>query len=336
MVRKGLIILLLFMVQPGHGMKLKKVVNFDVKWRFQIGDARDYAAPHFDDAKWEQIEIGNEWEKQGFPGYDGIAWYRIRFVIPSSEDGKNLYIKLGLIDDADQTFLNGQLIGELGSFPPHPKTAYNIRRLYPVPPLVPKIGKENVLAIRVCDFRGAGGLVDDKVGLYRRVDLISLAIDLAGKWKFHTGDDLHWLFPEFDDDDWKEIKVPAYWEVQGFANYDGMAWYRKKVRINSRLAKEKLVLMLGKINDIDEVYFNGVMIGRTGVMPTANNKGDWSEKKNIIRAYHLPPDLIQQDAVNHIAVRVFDAGKNGGIYEEYVGIARHQDFQVYQKTFDND
>ena len=67
---------------------------------------------------------------------------------------------------------------------------------------------------------------------------------------------------EMDDDNyWKEIFVPAYWEVQGYKNYDGFAWYRKSFVLPEKYSGIKLVLMLGMIDDIDQTYINGTLIG---------------------------------------------------------------------------
>ena len=47
-------------------------------------------------------------------------------------------------------------IGATGAFPPAEKTAYNEPRLYPIPQELLK--EENILAVRVADFGGNGGI----------------------------------------------------------------------------------------------------------------------------------------------------------------------------------
>ncbi len=57
-------------------------------------------------------------------------------MIPSSlkmGTGKGLKMYLGKIDDADQTYLNGKLIGETGSFPPNYVTQWEKQRIYIIP-----------------------------------------------------------------------------------------------------------------------------------------------------------------------------------------------------------
>ncbi|MFM7486923.1 MAG: hypothetical protein ACKO13_08375, partial [Cytophagales bacterium] len=95
----------------------------------------------------------------------------------------------------------------------------------------------------------------------------SQAIDLEGNWKFHIGDKSAWSDPLFDDDSWETIQVPSPWEDEGFNGYDGFAWYRKKFD-GSKLSKENTYyLNMGYIDDCDEVFINGQLIGVSGTMP---------------------------------------------------------------------
>ena len=78
-------------------------------------------------------------------------------------------------------------------------------------------------------------------------------VNLAGDWHFTLGDNKKFAKPEFDDTDWEEIYVPSEWQREGFRNYHGYAWYRKKVTIEVE-SKDALYLELGKIDDVDEVF----------------------------------------------------------------------------------
>ncbi|MBD3274200.1 MAG: glycoside hydrolase, partial [Candidatus Marinimicrobia bacterium] len=248
-------------------MDLKQELDLEGEWRFEIGDDLSYALPDFNHSDWETIQVPNAWENEGFPGYDGFAWYRKSFELNSSIDNRHLYLKLGRIDDTDAVYLNGVLIGQNGSFPPEYRGAWNVKRIYKIPPEVIRHHRENIIAIRVYDGHEAGGITHGNVGLYSRVDVINMAIDLSGNWYFHPGDNSEWSDPNIDLADWKQINVPAKWERQGYPDLDHFAWYRKSVTISRKLAQEKLILLLGKINDLDQVFFNGELIGETGEMP---------------------------------------------------------------------
>jgi len=313
-------------------MDLEKVIDLKGEWRFEIGDNQDFARPNFNDSKWEKMKVPSRWEDQGFPGYDGYAWYRISFKAPQKMQTHHLYLKLGRIDDVDRVYLNGVFVGGRGVLPPNYRTAYNIKRCYPIPEGIIKPGRKNVLAVKVYDKHGAGGIYKGDVGIYSRKNYVDLSIDLSGKWKFSSVDFSKNSSPVLNTKKWKNILVPARWEDEGYPDLDGFAWYRKTVVIKSSLADSKLILMLGKINDIDEVYFNGTLIGSTGNLNVKDIKKKNTEQGYYKRgrAYFIPPNIIKANKENIIAVRIYDLGNKGGIYEGDVGIVTREEFLKYQ------
>ena len=125
------------------------------KWKFQTGDNAEFAQPGFDDSKWKTIPVGVGWEAAGYDSYDGIAWYRAKVVIPSSFRSKNsvsnaLKIALGKIDDFDETYVNGKLVGRLND--------WQTERMYLIPSDVIRWDQENTIAVRVDDQGGIGGM----------------------------------------------------------------------------------------------------------------------------------------------------------------------------------
>ena len=68
-------------------------------------------------------------------------------------------------------------------------------------------------------------------------------ISLSGTWKFSIGDDIRWASPSWDDSDWDQLNAPEQWERQGYDDYNGYAWYRKKVRIGELPANRPLYLL---------------------------------------------------------------------------------------------
>ncbi len=138
------------------------------KWKFETGDDASWAAPGFNDSGWKDITPGSVWERQGYAGYDGYAWYRVTFTIPSkfrkdAETYGGLSLLLGKIDDVDFTYFNGKLIGQMGELPPNYITKYNENRNYTIAAEQVLWDKPNTLAVRVFDLTGDGGIYSDPI-----------------------------------------------------------------------------------------------------------------------------------------------------------------------------
>ncbi|VAX16209.1 alpha-galactosidase, partial [hydrothermal vent metagenome] len=162
-------------------------------------------------------------------------------------------------------------------------------------------------------------------------------LELNDGWKFNAGDNLDYAKPNFDDTYWKNIDVNKRWEDQGYKKLDGFAWYRIKVIIPSSLKnnselKDSLIFNFGKINDFDQFFFNGELIGenahnvKQGTKVTDSYKNLGNSKWYADRRYSLPSDdkLIKWDGENVIAIRVFDLGASGGLYSGDVNITMPQ------------
>ena len=323
------IIFFCLLIQNISAQDWERLVNLKGYWKFSIGDDSNWAKPSYNDNQWEEIRVPAYWEDEGFYGYNGYAWYRKHFDLPEDVKGSIVYLDLGAIDDIDQTYLNGKLVGFSGSFPPNYQTAYNANRHYPVPVGYLK-RDDNVIAVRVFDAELGGGIASGKIGLYYVPSELAADVSLEGLWKFKTGDNKEWKQVSVDDKDWTKIFVPAYWETQGYKDYDGFAWYRKTFKAPADLANKKLVLMMGKIDDLDEVYVNGQLVGSTGVIhddPSRNTHNN--NEYDQFRGYFLPGGLIKTNEDNTIAVRVFDGYINGGIYQGPIGIISQEKYTKF-------
>lgn len=136
----------------------KSSLKLPDQWKFSAGDSASWNEVNYDDGSWNEIRIPGQWEKQGYRELDGVAWYRVTFSLPAGWSRGPVKFYFGAIDDCDQTFLNGTLIGETGSFPPEFKSGWTSFRVYELPEHVINWEGENILAARVYDGGGAGGV----------------------------------------------------------------------------------------------------------------------------------------------------------------------------------
>jgi len=315
------------------GQKFKTLLDLKGKWKLEVGDDPRWADPAFPDMDWVLVSVPAMWETQGFPGYDGYGWYRKTFTAPADWANKRLYLDLGKVDDVDEVYLNGQFIGFNGSFPPEYETAYGNPRHYPIPPGILRPGAENLLAVRVYDSEMGGGIVHGPLQIVEDVFPLLTDQSLEGKWKFMKGDNPDWSAPEFNDRGWQTVRVPAFWETQGYRNYDGYGWYRLKFRASDALQNEHLILFLGKIDDFDEVYLNGQRIGRTGRFESSGDVNGADDAYQWWRAYTIPNGLLKFGADNTIAVRVYDKYMHGGIYEGPVGLVNRERYMKWESKY---
>ena len=161
--------------------------------KFSKGDNNAWIDKNFNDASWQNIKANEYWERQGI-SYDGYAWYRFHMTIPSSLKKQSalkdsLVINLAHIDDCDETYLNGKLIGKTGRFPQDPggyNTAYYRERRYHVAisQVDIKWDQDNVLAVRVYDGGGDGGINEGTPYLSMLDYIDKVALDKSGDFSF--------------------------------------------------------------------------------------------------------------------------------------------------------
>ena len=135
-------------------------------------------------------------------------------------------------------------------------------------------------------------------------------IVLDGVHKISPGDDPAWALPEYNDSRWQSVIVPGSWQSQGFRPVKGKGWYRIHFTAPASL-KEQPAILLGRIGDVDEVFFNGIRIGGEGIIGER-----YVEATKIERLFSVPAELIRYNADNVISVRVMNTYLNGGIFDK--------------------
>lgn len=120
--------------------------------------------------------------------------------------------------------------------------------------------------------------------------------ELRGLWRFHTGDDMRWADPGFDDSSWKLLRSNEDWSQQGYADYGGFAWYRFTVIVADGTAP--LGLYLPPLSTCYQVFADGRLINQFGRLPP--HQRVYTKAPRLIA---LPPARQGQPVV--IAIRVW-------------------------------
>lgn len=115
-----------------------------------------WAQPGFDDSNWDKIILPKK-VQEIWRNINGIFWFRKEIEVPAEWEGKELTLSLGPVDDYDETYWDGQMVG-FGR-------QWNKNREYTVPGRLVKKGRA-VITIRCTDDHGDGGLYGDPRLLY--------------------------------------------------------------------------------------------------------------------------------------------------------------------------
>lgn len=114
------------------------------------------------------------------------------------------------------------------------------------------------------------------------------------------GLDEMWYADDYDDSDWEECTLPAFWEDFGYEDHDGSFWFRRTFDLDAIQLEQDFLLHLNQIDDYDITWVNGQKIGE-------------SFGNGNFRNYTIPKEILRTRG-NTLTIRVFDVGGKGGIY----------------------
>jgi sialate O-acetylesterase len=137
-------------------------------------ETQTWASPDLNTSQWKAMKTPGDWEWGGLPTLDGVVWFRREVIIPETNPLKNMTLHIGSVEDDDSTYVNGELIGTTKGKRP---------RAYVLPNGLLKPGR-NVIAIRITDNGGAGGLAGQPEQLRLSGDNVDLP--LAGSWQYRV------------------------------------------------------------------------------------------------------------------------------------------------------
>jgi len=143
-----------------------KIILEDAK--FNAGNDISWHEKDFEDKNWKTIRTDKIWEDQGFKDLNGFAWYRIHFKLDPQWKKVQLSLDslcfyLSKIDDVAEIFLNGKKIAKFGNYPTDNEgyiSEWNTEHqvILNLNDDILNWNVENVLAIKVFDGDGAGGI----------------------------------------------------------------------------------------------------------------------------------------------------------------------------------
>jgi hypothetical protein len=132
-------------------------------------------------------------------------------------------------------------------------------------------------------------------------------------WKFRfdpreNGREKGWQRADYDDSSWENIRVDSCWEQQtpgrNWKNehgkdYDGIAWYRTRFRLQAEDSGKKIELLFGAVDEACEIYMNGEKVHARAYDKRRSGKRPFtpgpprSRTTSCLTAPWLHPDVSQ-------------------------------------------
>lgn len=109
--------------------------------------------------------------------------------------------------------------------------------------------------------------------------------------------------PDMDTSGWKPVKM-GFWEHQGFADYNGAAWYQIKFVMPPKMDCNAVEIAFEAVDEAAWVWLNGKYLGAHDVGPEG-----WREPF----AVDCTSEVLWGKE-NVLTIRVYDAAFAGGIY----------------------
>ena len=155
---------------------IRKIENLQGKLEMSAPVIHSWKDLAFDETKWPLITVPGIWEMQSLNNFDGVVWFRKALNISEEIEGQESLLELAMINDLDDTYVNGVRVGGM-SF------KHKEKRRYTIPPGTLRKGK-NVIAVRVMDMGGSGGIYGDSADV--KLSFSKGSVSLAGQWAFQV------------------------------------------------------------------------------------------------------------------------------------------------------
>lgn len=135
-----------------------------------------YNSEYLDEREWKNIIIPGMWKDTDLKGFNGSVWFRKEVFLSKEDIDKKSKIYMGCIIDADEVYINEELVGRTEyRYPP---------REYEIKDGLLKEGR-NIISVRVISNNGIGGFIQDKD--YKIIFDDESEIELSGVWKYKIG-----------------------------------------------------------------------------------------------------------------------------------------------------
>lgn len=122
------------------------IIDISKDWQIKYDSSPEFSSPYYDSTKWKVIDLPGLISKKK---QRQVVWIRKEVFIPENFKGKEIAIASGKIWDVEQTFFNGEQIGQSGNYYPKFRSTWNHFRFHVIPSKFVKYGKKNLIAVKI-------------------------------------------------------------------------------------------------------------------------------------------------------------------------------------------
>jgi sialate O-acetylesterase len=273
-------------------------------WRSHVPDSEPWSDPS--DEGWRDApEVLLDWKQWGIPelaDHNGMVWYRRTFQLTAEQAAQAATLSLGGIDEVDQTWLDGEPVGNT--------FGWGTERQYELPAGRLRAG-ENTVVVNVLNTWAAGGMVGPEEHMALELS-DGTRVPLGGDWQYRIAPAEFGYPPRAP---WESIAGlgglhAAMIAPLGHYGLRGVAWYQGETNADAPAGYEALLtgLMADWRNAFGaELPFLVVQLPGFGPAPTEPMASNWADLREAQRR------AVARDPHAGLAVTI-DVGDPGDLH----------------------
>lgn len=248
--------------------------KFETAMKKDVGAENNWYLASTKTNDWSSTELPNSWDAiKMLAGESGVCWFKKEVDLTESQAENNITLNLGVIDDKDETYINGQKVGEIDD--------WYTPRVYEIKKGILKAGVNTVI-IRATNVSGGGGFVSPANMLYLKVG--EEKISLAGQWLYKPtvlSSNFHIVDP--GPNSFPSLLYNAMIAPMVKFSVKGIAWYQGENNTNE--PKKYYTLFPTMINDWrskwkEEMPFCWVQIANYLAPTDVPRESNWAELRD--------------------------------------------------------
>lgn len=147
-------------------------------WAGDPGRKEHWEAATTDVSNWQDVDIikDRSWTTDGYNPIGGSHWFVRKINVPAELASQPATLRMGVLVDADSTYVNGEFVGTVSYC--YPPRKYKLREGLLKP-------GENTVTVRLVTNGGRGEFIPEKP--YKIVFGNGEELSLEGDWKYHRG-----------------------------------------------------------------------------------------------------------------------------------------------------